>query len=76
MIRAGDHEFADGTAIDRCVHCGTIYEQHQHSPQPCVPHVRGETLMPEPALRIRAADDTDAIYDRIVELRKERDEHL
>ena len=73
MIHSGDHEFKDGTAIDRCVHCGTIYQHHLNAPQPCVPHrTSSEKIMPEPSRRVYAVDDFDTIGKRLDELREEK----
>ena len=64
-----DHDFSPSD--QRCVHCGTKREHHEAAAQPCPRRsaVAAEAARPEPFLRTPAADDIDAIYTRIQELR-------
>jgi hypothetical protein len=66
-----EHEFSD--ADDRCIHCGTLKEHHERTPQPCPYRAAPSDLRPEPSLRVPAADDSDTISARIKELRAERE---
>jgi hypothetical protein len=70
-----EHMFpeGDGEAV-RCIHCGTLREHHERSPQNCVRHpIAPEPLRPEPARRAYAVDDRATIPARIAELRADRE---
>jgi len=70
-----EHEMSPGNP--RCIHCGTLFANHAIKPQPCVPRWSGpDALRPEPARRVYASEDIDAIYLRLKEREIERQNQL
>lgn len=66
-----EHLFPDDA--ERCQHCGTLKSNTMQTicpGQQGIPTPSG--LMPEPALRQRAADDADAISTHLARLKAER----
>lgn len=55
-----------------CLHCGALFSGRENTT--CVERVVGlRDLRPEPKLREMALDSVDSIFDRIQELKKEKD---